>query len=373
MKLSRREFLGLGAAAVGAAAIAASPLSSYARPQEGGPEGIFERDEEFVQRTGNELDDYLSMGKSVTHYAYHLLGENESKRFHDVKSVERMVDSAASKTDKFIRSNFRSGADKKDESIIGLYFLNRELHERFSYEENVFDCFDFALPHLALAEKRDLPVYPVTAPNHVFLRFDPDGRHDALSFLSLLIKEENKDDMNFDPKIAPSNNVQIQGKSDQYFIDKYKIPISTIEKGVYLRDLTHLELIGGVFGIIGKDILLGPSPDYESATKNCVRSLSLLPKFPEGLVNLGLVFMRRYKGDNPEERKANFQRDYKKADKCFDAAIGLYPNFAEAYNDKGTLYLDIQNYPEAERLFRKALDIRPDYADAMHNLSRLKS
>jgi len=44
------------------------------------------------------------------------------------------------------------------------------------------------------------------------------------------------------------------------------------------------------------------------------------------------------------------------------------PDFAEAWNNKGAIYLVTGNYPEAERCLEEALRIKPEYPKAQANL-----
>jgi len=52
-------------------------------------------------------------------------------------------------------------------------------------------------------------------------------------------------------------------------------------------------------------------------------------------------------------------------------AINIFPNYAEAYNNIGTLFLQKKNYEDAEKMLKTAIDIRPYYGKAFYNLGRL--
>jgi len=58
---------------------------------------------------------------------------------------------------------------------------------------------------------------------------------------------------------------------------------------------------------------------------------------------------------------------YDEANKYFDAAIELKPNYAEAYNYKARSYIQTSQLSEALALINKAIAFKPDYKDAYLN------
>ncbi len=52
-------------------------------------------------------------------------------------------------------------------------------------------------------------------------------------------------------------------------------------------------------------------------------------------------------------------------------AIRIYPEFHQAYNNRGALHLRMQDFPKAEKDLRQALQIRPRSPNALRNLSWL--
>lgn len=48
-------------------------------------------------------------------------------------------------------------------------------------------------------------------------------------------------------------------------------------------------------------------------------------------------------------------------------AISLNPKYAEAYNNRGYVYMRLQNYEAALKDLDKAIELRPDYATALRN------
>ena len=63
-------------------------------------------------------------------------------------------------------------------------------------------------------------------------------------------------------------------------------------------------------------------------------------------------------------------KDFKKLESAiesFDKAIQIKPNFAEAYNNRGNAFLELQKLESAIESFDKAIQIKPDYAEAYNN------
>lgn len=52
-------------------------------------------------------------------------------------------------------------------------------------------------------------------------------------------------------------------------------------------------------------------------------------------------------------------------------ALATDPNYADAYNLRGLVYMRLKDYPLAESSFRRALALKPGDADTLHNLAWL--
>ena len=81
------------------------------------------------------------------------------------------------------------------------------------------------------------------------------------------------------------------------------------------------------------------------------------------LANVPKDALKKHKSATDSMQK----NDSKAALASLDEAIGIYPDFALAYNEKGTLFLKQNELDKALEAFSKAVQIKPDYFDAKLN------
>ena len=60
--------------------------------------------------------------------------------------------------------------------------------------------------------------------------------------------------------------------------------------------------------------------------------------------------------------------EFTEAIACYKEAIGLKPNFHEAYNSMGVAYKSLEQYQEAIECYQEAIEIKDDYPAAYNNL-----
>jgi tetratricopeptide (TPR) repeat protein len=58
---------------------------------------------------------------------------------------------------------------------------------------------------------------------------------------------------------------------------------------------------------------------------------------------------------------------YKEAIECYDKALEINPESADALNNKGAALDDIGKYEEAIECYEKALKLNPQHSDALYN------
>ncbi len=94
-----------------------------------------------------------------------------------------------------------------------------------------------------------------------------------------------------------------------------------------------------------------------------VKKSELNPTNNPLLANIPKEALKKYNNAADSIRK----NDLKAALAALDAAIGIHPDFALAYNDKGMLLLKQNEMDKALEAFVKAIQIKQDYFDAKFN------
>ncbi|MBF0462748.1 MAG: tetratricopeptide repeat protein, partial [Magnetococcales bacterium] len=96
----------------------------------------------------------------------------------------------------------------------------------------------------------------------------------------------------------------------------------------------------------------------------CKKWRTIMPQTPSAparqAAQLNLTAIGHVQAGNPTQ-----------AISCWQQAIQLQPDYAEAYNNLGTLLQDAQHGEAAEPFFRHAVYLQPDYAEAHYNLGNL--
>jgi hypothetical protein len=139
--------------------------------------------------------------------------------------INKLINKAVARIS--VKKNHTSEEAIKTMSVI--YSLLKE--EGFVFKQNFLlstgldkkeiDCDTYSALYTAISEILELPVIPVYAPNHSFIRFNfNDGTY-----------------LNWEP---------IEGKHypDAYYIKKLRIADQSIQRGVYLKSLSRKEFLG---------------------------------------------------------------------------------------------------------------------------------
>jgi predicted O-linked N-acetylglucosamine transferase (SPINDLY family) len=127
---------------------------------------------------------------------------------------------------------------------------------------------------------------------------------------------------------------------------------------------------------------------YTEAETSLARALELRPDWPVALYNKGRaaaaqghhqdaveIYARAVCHSKPVPAEFMFDMGYSchmlnrhdQALACYDRAIILRPDYAEAYNDRGNTLLLLQRPAEALASFDRALTLKPRYAEARYN------
>jgi len=209
----------------------------------------------------------------------------------------------------------------------GNFFLNKVLDDKKGSSEGLSSLY------LALAEQLDLPIYGVILPSrnigsHMIVRWD-DGKF--------------------------KRNIETTYKGEAYtdldYIIDFNISKESIEKGVYLRNLSKKEVVGNILNERG--LAYAKEGDLEKAIQDYNTALELNPNFAKTYYNRGNAFAAK--------------EDLEKAIQDYNKALELNPNLAGAYYNLGFFHADKGDYNKAIQYFQKVLDINPGYEESYNN------
>ena len=85
--------------------------------------------------------------------------------------------------------------------------------------------------------------------------------------------------------------------------------------------------------------------------------LKITPNHAQALNNIGIIFVNLNENQNAKD--------------CYEKAIKINPNYADAHNNLGVIFEKIKDYQKAKDCFEKAIKINPNYADAHNNLGNI--
>ena len=317
----------------------------------------------FEDSISSELKKY----PTTTHFIYEII--NDSKfNFHNIDTLEKIISNVELKLPKKQKYS-------QEEVIEILSSVGSEISSfGLKYKKNKFDCNDFSFIYLAVGEKFGIPLYGVNAPEHLFVKYDIDGKHNSISPKDSV----NKGDFNWETTGAFIS-------SDNLYIDLYSISKELIDKGIFMKNLTKLELIALAYDIngfsldkLGKyelaiktyDLAIKLNPDNADFYSNKGVSLKNLGKYELAIENYNLAI-------NLNPNNAIFYSNkgvsldklgkYELAIENYNLAIKLNPNEADFYSNKGNSLARKGEYELAIENYNLAIKLNPDNADFYYN------
>jgi tetratricopeptide (TPR) repeat protein len=116
------------------------------------------------------------------------------------------------------------------------------------------------------------------------------------------------------------------------------------------------------------------SQDYKKAIECYEEALKIDPNYADAWNNKGLALYKL------EDRFYNLAKglvaDLKKCNEaieCYDKALEIQPKNANAWNNKGLALYQLEKYNEAIECYNKAVKLDPNYADAWYNKGNVLS
>ena len=210
----------------------------------------------------------------------------------------------------------------------GFRFNNNYLLSR-GIESKKIDCDNYSTLYVAIAEAMSLPIIPVYAPNHSFIRFVfSDGTY-----------------LDWEPlKAVPL--------PDAYYIKHLVISQESVKKGVYLKGMSRKEFIGVQYNSIGSHLMAGKK--YSEAVPYFTMAISLNPLFSAAYHNRGTAYYAR-----KQAREA--LSDLVKANE-------LDPLRASTHNTLGDIYFDLKEHHKAIEHYKESIKLEPGFHAPYHNL-----
>jgi len=225
------------------------------------------------------------------------------------------------------------------------------------------NCASFSVFYLAITNRLGIKyIYPVLAPNHVFVRYDYDSI-----------------------KINIETTQNGENYSNEWYRSYFGVSDKILLNACYFRNLSKNEFVAVLINNRGSEFL--KNGNKEKAIEDFNTVLTIFPTLAE--VYFGLA---HYYSDSGYKQKAIEQ--YDKVILCnpdfanaycnrgllfeqkgvFDSAINDYnnalklkPNFAEVYYNRGIAYTKKGNYSQAIIDFTTAIKIKSNYVDAYYN------
>ena len=187
---------------------------------------------------------------------------------------------------------------------------------------------------MAIAETLNLPIVGVLARHHMFVRWDPDGEHDAMDPLNPV----NEHDFNWE-------TTKGKPKTDDYYRSKDNIADDSIIQGVYLNNLNRDDMLAIQY--VNRGFAFMDKRDNNRAIGEFNKAIKLNSQYSAAYHNKGVALARI---DNIEEAMEEI-----------DKAIDLDPNSARSYTSMGMILHHNGKYKEAIKEFNEAIRSDPEY------------
>ncbi len=207
--------------------------------------------------------------------------------------------------------------------IIGIKTPLRRSGEPLSIalKEKSFDCENYVVTYLSIAQKLKLPLRPVFAPKHIFLEWN-DGKN--CFFWETLY------------------NIV---KTKEEYINDHFIPEKTIKDGIYLTPINNEKLIANYYNTLATYFLFEKN-DFAKSYFCLMKAYYSDTLSPEIMSNFGNYYMKQG-GDGMILY-------------YYSKALSLNQNYFSTYMNRGVYYLYVKKYMESIIDLKKALSFTKD-------------
>ncbi|MBP7584361.1 MAG: tetratricopeptide repeat protein [Spirochaetes bacterium] len=258
-------------------------------------------------------------GKTIAHDFLEL-----EKEFGAGKTHTAALDALLARAKSRLRAKATSDSGEAVAALtsVGAFLRDEGFRTRNNYllskgiEWKGIDCDNYSALYVAIGEFLGIPIVPVYAPNHSFVRYGfTDGTY-----------------LNWEP-------LEMKALPDSFYVRKLGIAKESVEKGVYLKSLNRREFLGVQYNSLGSQLMARRK--YGDAVPYFTMALSLHPAFAAAFHNRGTALYALKRTDEA-------LRDLTKAEE-------LDPARAVTHNTLGDIYHDRKEYDRAARHYRAAI------------------
>ena len=197
-------------------------------------------------------------------------------------------------------------------------------------DTNTGNCVGLSIFYLCIAEGLRLPIFGVSVPEHIFVRYD-DG----------------------DFRKNIETGYEGMATPDSYYLNMPGKRVSqiSIKNGCYLKNLTNNEVVAEIY--LNRSIIQKNNGNIEAALKDVNHAIELHGNDAVAFCNRGVI----YEKTKDNDRAMN---DYNKA-------IALNPDYAPAYYNRGSLYAAMEVIDKAIMDYSEALFLDPNSVLSHYN------
>jgi len=331
----------------------------------------------ITQKNYQSNKNYVSKYNTTTHYIIKEI-QKESPII-DLKILDNLI----YQSKKIIKEDYKNDPYNTENSQKLMEKIGNLVEKELPFYKESHPCYKRSLTYLAIAEENKLPLYPVMIPNHMFVRWDPDGIHkqwgynnyskeeqlifdEAKNYLTLeKDPKSNKGDFNWDPTFLKS--------FDNYFYEYFFSCDKTfgnkeIKEGIYLKNLNKKELLSYTYS--EESIHSMMKNKYHEALILADKSLELNQKNIIAYDTKGDILYSI--GKNCEK---NCEKYFEESIKNFEKANEFTDNWSvfksEYYSKIGWTLKSLEKYGEAEKNFNKAVYKEDIYREKDETIERI--
>ncbi len=197
-------------------------------------------------------------------------------------------------------------------------------------DTKIGNCVGLSILYLTIAEGLHLPIYGVSVPEHIFVRYDDGDFHKNI-------------ETGYEGMATPdSYYANMPGK---------RISQASIKNGCYLKNLTINEVIANIY--LNRSIILKEKGNIEAALKDVNHAIELHGNDAVAFCNRGVIYEKMKDADRAID-------DYNKA-------ITLNPDYAAAYYNRGSVYATLEIIDKAIMDYSKAISLDPNSTLSYYN------